>query len=187
MLNAQCVRQSPPASQVRVVSYLVPWLFLLFWAQCAHPQSNPFYHPFYPDVTHVRKDTRPSPALPYCKRRKAGRGLGTRLVPPSLFTYVTAVVWSILSSMVMLFLSLTKHFTAWKAANASRQLICHCLSSEDQELPVHAPSQDAPQPRIEASDSITNEGLSVMMVLPFQADRGIQPPFNLFILLCGED
>ena len=61
-LNAQCVRQSPPASQIRVVSYLVPWLFSLFWAQCAHAQSNPFYHPFYPDVTHVRKDTRPSPA-----------------------------------------------------------------------------------------------------------------------------
>ena len=31
------------------------------------------------DVTHVRKCTRPSPALPYCKRREAGRGLGTRL------------------------------------------------------------------------------------------------------------
>ena len=78
-LNAQCIRQSPPTSQICVVSYLVPWLFSLFWAQCAHAQSNPFYHPFYPDVTHVRKDTRPSPALPYCKRRKAGRGLGTRL------------------------------------------------------------------------------------------------------------
>ena len=32
------------------------------------------------DVTHVRKCTRPSPALPYCKRREAGRGLGTRLL-----------------------------------------------------------------------------------------------------------
>ena len=28
------------------------------------------------DVTHVRKCTRPSPALPYCKRREAGRGPG---------------------------------------------------------------------------------------------------------------
>ena len=65
-----------------MVSYLVPWLFSLFWPQCAHTQSNPFYHPFYPDVTHVRKDTRPSPALPNCKRRKAGRGLGTRLSCP---------------------------------------------------------------------------------------------------------
>ena len=82
MLNTQCVRQSPPASQIRVVSYLVPWLFSLFWPQCAHTQSNPFYHPFYPDVTHVRKDIRPSPALPNCKRRKAGRGLGTRLSCP---------------------------------------------------------------------------------------------------------
>ena len=43
VLNAQCVRQSPPASQIRVVSYLIAWLFLLFWAQCAHAQSNPFY------------------------------------------------------------------------------------------------------------------------------------------------
>ena len=29
--------------------------------------------------THVRKDTRLSTAFPYCKRQKAGRGLGTRL------------------------------------------------------------------------------------------------------------
>ena len=43
---------------MHVVSYLVPWLFSLFWAQCAHAQLNPFYHPFYPDITHVRKDTR---------------------------------------------------------------------------------------------------------------------------------
>ena len=28
------------------------------------------------DITHVRKCTRPSPAFPYCKRRKAGRGPG---------------------------------------------------------------------------------------------------------------
>ena len=37
--NAQSIRQSPPASHIRVVCYLVPWLFSLF------------YHPFYPDVT----------------------------------------------------------------------------------------------------------------------------------------
>ena len=36
-LHAQCsVRQSPPASYVHVVSYLVLWLFLLFWAKCVH-------------------------------------------------------------------------------------------------------------------------------------------------------
>ena len=32
-------------------------------------------------VTHVIKYSRPSTAFPYCKRRKAGRGLGTRLFP----------------------------------------------------------------------------------------------------------
>ena len=48
----------------------------------AHAQLNPFYHPFYPDIPHVRKDTRPSPAFPYCKQRKAGWGLGTRLYSP---------------------------------------------------------------------------------------------------------
>ena len=31
-----------------------------------HPCTiNPFYHPFHPDVTHVRRDTRPSPAFLY--------------------------------------------------------------------------------------------------------------------------
>ena len=40
----------------------------------AHPHS---IKPLLPrDVTHVRKCTRPSPALPYCKRREAGRGPG---------------------------------------------------------------------------------------------------------------
>ena len=109
-------------------------------------------------------------------------------VPPSLFTYATAVVLSILSSTVMLFLSLTKHFSAWKAASASRQLICHCLSSEDQGPPVHAPSQVAPQPRVEASDSITNEGLSACHNgLAVPGRQMVQPPFQLLLLLCGED
>ena len=79
-LNAQCVRQSPPASQGTCSKLPCTLALFAVLAQCAHAQSNPFYHPFYPDVTYVRKDTRPSPALPYCKRRKAGRGLGTRLI-----------------------------------------------------------------------------------------------------------
>ena len=40
------------------------------------------------NVTHVRKYTRPSPAFPYCKRRKAGRGLGTRLQFRNIFIHV---------------------------------------------------------------------------------------------------
>ena len=42
----------------------------------AHIQFLPFYCFSTRDVTHVRKCTRPSPALPYCKRREAGRGPG---------------------------------------------------------------------------------------------------------------
>ena len=42
----------------------------------AHVQLKPFYCLSTCDVTHVRKCTRPSPALPYCKRREAGRGPG---------------------------------------------------------------------------------------------------------------
>ena len=41
-----------------------------------HVQLKPFYRLSTRDVIHVRKCTRPSPALPYCKRREAGRGPG---------------------------------------------------------------------------------------------------------------
>ena len=62
-----------------MISNLLRWLFLLFWALCDHTQLNLFYHPFHPNVTHMRKDTRASPSFLYWKERKAGRGLGTRL------------------------------------------------------------------------------------------------------------
>ena len=42
----------------------------------AHIQLKPFYRLSTRDVTHVRNCTRPSPALPYCKRRETGRGPG---------------------------------------------------------------------------------------------------------------
>ena len=45
----------------------------------AHVQSNPFYRPFYHDVTHVRKIPGPLPLFRTASERKAGRGLGTRL------------------------------------------------------------------------------------------------------------
>ena len=55
---------------------------------CTHTQLNPFYHPFYPDVTHVQKDTRPSLAFLDCKRWKAGWGLETRLPLENKCTYL---------------------------------------------------------------------------------------------------
>ena len=45
----------------------------------AYAQLSPLYPSLYPYVTHVINYPRPSIAFPYYKRRKAGRGLGTRL------------------------------------------------------------------------------------------------------------
>ena len=41
--------------------------------------QSTFCHPFYPDVSHMREDSRPSPAFLYCKWWKAGCSLGTKL------------------------------------------------------------------------------------------------------------
>ena len=55
------------------------------WAhrRSAYAQLSPLYPSVYPYVTHVINYSRPSPAFLYWKRRKAGRGLGTRLVEQS--------------------------------------------------------------------------------------------------------
>ena len=55
----------------------------------AHVQLKPFYRLSTRDITHVRKCTRPSPAFPYCKRRKAGRGPGNEAtqLPYGFYTY----------------------------------------------------------------------------------------------------
>ena len=44
--------------------------------QFSRAQLKSFYRLSTRDVTHVRECTRPSPALPYCKRREAGQGPG---------------------------------------------------------------------------------------------------------------
>ena len=44
--------------------------------QFSHIQLKSLYRLSTRDVTHVRKCIRPSPALPYCKQREAGRGPG---------------------------------------------------------------------------------------------------------------
>ena len=46
---------------------------------CVHTQLTPFYYPLYPNITHARKNTRPSPTFLYWKWQEAGPGLGTRL------------------------------------------------------------------------------------------------------------
>ena len=70
---------APTKTQLRVLSIMDQ---LLVWARrrstCA--LLSPLYPSLYPYVTHVINYPRPSPAFPYCKRQKAGRSLGTRLV-----------------------------------------------------------------------------------------------------------
>ena len=55
---------------------------LRMWApqRFAYAQLSPLYPSLYQYVTHVINYTRPSPAFPYCKRQKVGRGLQMRLV-----------------------------------------------------------------------------------------------------------
>ena len=54
----------------------------------AHVQLKPFYCLSTRDVTLVKKCTRPSPALPYCNRREAGRGPGNEA---TIVCYQTAL------------------------------------------------------------------------------------------------
>ena len=59
-LNTSQVYQKRRCSDNRGCT--VSLLFLQFWTLCTHARTikvNPFYHPFYPDVTHVRKISGP--------------------------------------------------------------------------------------------------------------------------------
>ena len=60
----------------------------------AHIQLMPFYRLSTHDVTHVRKCTRPSPSLPYCKRQEAGRGPGNE-ARRCILSGVCWFVWSL--------------------------------------------------------------------------------------------
>ena len=53
--NTQCVKQSPPASWICMVSYLVLSSSCFSEPHCTHVQLSPFYHLSTLDVTHVRK------------------------------------------------------------------------------------------------------------------------------------
>ena len=60
------------------------------WAhlQSANAHLSPLYLLSTLYIIHLRNYSRPSTAFPYCKRQKAGRGLGTRL----MISYVTLIV-----------------------------------------------------------------------------------------------
>ena len=75
-LIAWCVRWSDPARYICVVCYLVT---LLFWVPVHQHIIKIYYHPFYPDVAHMRICTRLSPLFRTTSNEKLGRGLETRL------------------------------------------------------------------------------------------------------------
>ena len=77
-LCAYCSKKLPeraPTKQLRVLS-IIDQLHAWAHRRYAYAQLRPSLYPY---VTHVVNYSRPSPAFPYWKRRKAGRGLGTRL------------------------------------------------------------------------------------------------------------
>ena len=69
--------RGPSKTRLRVLSITQ----LRAWAhrESAYAQLSPLYLLSTLYVTHVIKYSRPSTTFPYFKRRKAGRGLGTRL------------------------------------------------------------------------------------------------------------
>ena len=71
--------RAPTKKQLCVLSIIDQ---LRAWAhrRSAYAQLSPLYPSLYPYVTHVINYSRTSPAFPYWKRQKAGRGLGTRLL-----------------------------------------------------------------------------------------------------------
>ena len=59
----------------RLINYVHAWAH----RRSSYAQLSHLYPSLYPYITYVIRYTRLSPAFPYCKQRKAGRGLGTRL------------------------------------------------------------------------------------------------------------
>ena len=84
-LCAYCWKKLPERAPTQKNSnvYCRLWInYIRAWAhrRPAYAQLSPLYPSLYPYVTHVINYSRPSPAFPYWKQRKAGWGLGTRLL-----------------------------------------------------------------------------------------------------------
>ena len=90
-INAWCVWQSPSVSWThctcgKLASQMIDHCraslskqhYTLPFHGTQRGLINSFNHPFYHDVTHVRKDTRLSPAFLYCKWWKAMLGPGNK-------------------------------------------------------------------------------------------------------------
>ena len=74
--TTRSMHELPPASKICVVSHLA-FFFTVLSPVC--PRTIKPFLPLFLSWRHMRKDTRPSPGFSYCKRWKAGLGLGIRL------------------------------------------------------------------------------------------------------------
>ena len=88
-------------------------------------------------------------------------------MPPILLMYAMAVVLSILRRTWIFFLPFVKVFTARAPPASSRRFMWWVLSSSDQRPPVLICSVAAPQPRSDASVSMTRSGVRGRIGRPF--------------------
>ena len=94
-LSLLCAYRSnklPERGPTKARLYVLSITQLRAWAhrRSAYTQLSPLYLLSTLYVTHVIKYFKPSTAFPYCKRRKAGRGLGMRL---SLLSAPAEALW----------------------------------------------------------------------------------------------
>ena len=82
LLCAYCSNKLPEQDPSKARLCVLSITQLQAWAhrRSAYAQLSPLYLLSILYVTHVIKYSRPSTAFPYFKRRKAVRGLGTRLI-----------------------------------------------------------------------------------------------------------
>ena len=78
-LCAYCSKKRAPTKTQLHVPSIIDQLHAWAPRRSAYAQLSPLYPSLYPYITHGINYTRPSPTFPYCKQRKAGRGLGTRI------------------------------------------------------------------------------------------------------------
>ena len=98
LLCAYCLNKLPERGPTKARLCVLSIMSLWAWARqrSAYAQLSPLYLLSTLYVTHMRKDTRPSPAFPYYKRQNAGRGLGTRLplvYVPNCWACIKALVF----------------------------------------------------------------------------------------------
>ena len=79
LIRINCQNGVPTPTEARLCVLSITQLRVWARRRSAYAQLSPLHLLSTLYVTHVIKYSRPSTAFPYCKRRKAGQGLGMRL------------------------------------------------------------------------------------------------------------